>query len=195
MWIMTAISVVCSNKNAERQRILALRHAMSVAERAIASADICAQLRKLSALAQARCVAAFAPMSEEVNIWPLLDEWRNAGKRVALPRMGGARQLTFHAVADARRLQKGAKNILEPSLDSPIIAPQMFDFAIIPAVAIDKQFFRLGYGGGFYDTFITGLADAVTTCALVFRCQRICQVPTETHDKRVNMVISERIIG
>ena len=182
-----------SAKRALRQQILSVRAAMSASEKAQASEKICDQLLKMPELLQAKCVAGFHPMSDEVNIQPALEECRRMGKQVALPRICGPRQMTFHLVSaeDVGRLRTGPKNILEPSENLPLVSPQLFDFAIIPAVAIDSQLFRLGYGGGFYDTFMTQMDSGAVSCAAVFHCQRIMNVPTEAHDRRVCFAVSQ----
>ena len=164
---------------------------MGGAARTVAAAAIGRQILALPAFAGARCIAAFAAMSEEVDIWPLIRHCWAAGKTVALPRVAGPRQLTFHAVSAAQPLQKSTKNIWEPAAETSAISPQMFDFAFIPAVAVDMEFFRLGYGGGFYDTFTPLLNGGVVACTPVFRCQRVARVPREPHDIRVGIVFSE----
>ena len=193
----TAPSADCSDiaaaKRNVRRRVLAARALMSADERAAESAEVCARIAKLPQLARAKCVAMFAPTKDEVDIRPLADELRRAGKKIALPRIVGPRRMTFHfvAAADAPRLRPGAKNILQPPPDLPPAAPQMFDFAVVPAAAIDKNLNRLGYGGGFYDTMLADGFFRAATCAAVFRCQRIASVPAEPHDCRVDMAFLE----
>ena len=191
-----APSADCSEAAAKRdlrRRILSARGAMSSAERAAASAKICARLMQTPELMRAKCIAAFSPTAEETDIRPLLSECRRMGKRIALPRICGERRMTFHFVAedDAPRLRAGQKNILEPPEDFPRASLQMFDFAIVPAAAIDSRLNRLGYGGGFYDTMLSDAGFGAKACAAVFRCQRVAKVPAESHDRRVDMVFSE----
>lgn len=156
-----------------------------------AAAAIGEKIMNLHAFTRARCIAAFAAMEEEVNIWPLIRHCWATGKTVALPRLAGPRQLTFHAVTATQSLQKSDKNILQPLAEVPIISPKLFDFAFIPAVAVDNAFFRLGYGGGFYDTFMPLLDGTAVTCTPLFCCQRVAHVPRQSHDARVDIVFSE----
>ena len=182
----------CSKaKSALRKEVVSARRHMTPVAKADASAKVCAQLMQAPEFIKARCVAAFAPMEEEVNIWPLIEACWHEGKKVALPHVLSARKMSFHMTTDARGLEKGFKNILQPPITHAQIAPQLFDFAIIPAVAVDSRRYRLGYGGGFYDIFMNELDCAAVTCATVFRCQRVVEVPLEAHDKQVNMIISE----
>ncbi len=188
-----ACSKIAEEKSALRKRVLCARAAMPAAVRAAASAKICAAMMQLPELIRAKSVAAFMPTAEEVDIRPLLAECRRAGKNIALPRVCGPRRLAFHFVAetDAPRLRQGYKNILEPQENFPSAAVQTFDFAIIPATAIDSHLFRLGYGGGFYDKLLSDSCFRAIACAAVFRCQRVLKVPSESHDRRVDMIFSE----
>ncbi len=180
-----------ADKHALRQQVFAARCAMSSAARQTAANSICQQIMQLPSFLAARCVAAFAPMEYEVDIWQIIDECCRQNKTVGLPRMKPNRQLSFHMLGERNLLEVGAKNILQPPAEWPLISPTQFDFLLIPAVAIDKQKTRLGYGGGFYDTFITAINNAAVSCAPVFRCQKIAQVPTEAHDKQVDFIFSE----
>ena len=195
MWMTAAQSADCfkAAKRALRRQILSVRGAMPPAARAAASERICAHLMQTPELQRAKCVAAFAPTEEEADIRPLLSACRRDGKQVALPRVCGERRLAFHFVSEdgAARLRPGYKNILQPPEDFPVAPPQMFDFAIIPAVAVDSRLFRLGYGGGFYDILMADMSFTAFACAAVFRCQRVAEVPAEKHDRRVNRVFSE----
>ncbi|MGI9306278.1 MAG: 5-formyltetrahydrofolate cyclo-ligase [Gammaproteobacteria bacterium] len=175
-----------------RRQTLAARRNLPAAARQTASAALCRRIIALPAFAAARRVAAFAPLEDEVNIWPVIENcWQN-GKTVALPRVRAwtGREMSFHAVSSRRGLEESRRGILQPPADFPIIAPHLFDFVIVPAAAADSRGYRLGYGGGFYDTFIP-LARAATTCAPIFGCQCIDRTPVEPHDQQIDFIFSE----
>ena len=181
---------VSDAKNTARHRIKARRQHMTAAARMAASAQICQHLLQNEHLRTARCVAAFAAMEDEVNIWPLIKQLASHGVMVALPRVRGGRRMTFHAVdAAANGLQKSRFGIWQPPAHFPIIAPEEFDFCIVPALAVNAAKYRLGYGGGFYDTFKN---HCQALCAApVFRCQQTESFPVESHDMQVDMIFSE----
>ena len=90
----------------------------------------------------------------------------------------------------------GPRGILEPDINRCKIVPVDFiDLAIIPGVAFDEKGGRIGTGEGYYDRFIPKLSITTRKVALALECQIIQQVPVESHDKHVDIIITdERII-
>ena len=67
---------------------------------------------------------------------------------------------------------------------------------VIPIVAFDDKLNRLGYGGGFYDRFITKLekTEEILKIGLALSCQKINKVPTNRFDKKMNYILTENKI-
>jgi 5-formyltetrahydrofolate cyclo-ligase len=68
------------------------------------------------------------------------------------------------------------------------------DIALIPAVALDEKGGRIGSGEGYYDRFIPKLPITTRKVALAFEEQILPQVPMESHDKHVDIIITEKRI-
>ena len=175
-----------------RHDILTRRNLLSKAAHAFASEQICQKIRQLPQYQTATSIAGFAPMTEEVNIWPLLEESRQAGKTVVLPRVidKKKRLLGFYVYRGSEFLQPGFSGILEPPLEEKKFSAQCVDFLLVPAVAIDKNKKRLGYGGGFYDKVLFTYSY-FCSCAPIFRCQLTDILPCEEHDQSVQLIITE----
>jgi 5-formyltetrahydrofolate cyclo-ligase len=71
---------------------------------------------------------------------------------------------------------------------------QKIDIAIIPGVAFDEKGARIGSGHGYYDRFIPDLPATTRKVALAFEEQIIPQAPTESHDKHVDIIITDKRI-
>ena len=93
-------------------------------------------------------------------------------------------------------LTTGPRGILEPDINRcKIVNVDCVDLAIIPGVAFDEKGGRIGTGEGYYDRFIPKLSVTTRKVALALECQIIQQVPVESHDKHVDIIITdERII-
>ena len=86
----------------------------------------------------------------------------------------------------------GPYNIREPKSDcSPTINVKDLDVVIVPAVAYDKNCYRLGYGGGFYDRFLVNLRPDAKTIGIAFDLQIFDEVPREPHDAQLDFIITE----
>jgi len=114
---------------------------------------------------------------------------------VLLPRVDKAsKELVIHKVESIDDLRKSNYGILEPKLDCEVIDCKAIDLILAPGVAFDRNFFRLGYGGGFYDKLLSKKRKEVPVIALAFDLQLIDSVPTEPHDFKMNGIITESTI-
>jgi 5-formyltetrahydrofolate cyclo-ligase len=179
-------------RRAMRARLLERNPALH----AEASLVICQLAAHLPAFLQARCVALFAPLPSEPDIHPLIEEAWAQAKRVVLPLMipqPGRPILDWHEVTTWDDVVvPGPFGLREPDpLRCPRVPVAELDCVFVPGVAFDPEGFRLGRGGGFYDSFL-GLAPKTLPCVgLMFSCQQIPLLPREPHDQALRSVITE----
>lgn len=84
---------------------------------------------------------------------------------------------------------------LEPDPSRCKVVPiDCIDIALIPGFAFDEKGGRIGTGNGFYDRFIPKLPVTTRKVALAFEDQIIQQVPMESHDKYVDIIITDKRI-
>ena len=93
-------------------------------------------------------------------------------------------------------LSSGPFGILEPSYNNEIILPQIM---IVPMLMFDRELFRLGYGGGFYDKSIIKLKKhfqkekkVFITVGLAYSKQEIEKIPIENHDMKLDYIVTEK---
>lgn len=111
------------------------------------------------------------------------------GKRVGLPRMLPGRQMEVRLYEPDRPLVPASFGILEPPADALLLARPDIDLALVPAVCYDRGGFRLGFGGGYYDRWLSGFSGF--TVGLCRDCVLQDRVPTEDHDCRVDLLLTE----
>jgi len=86
----------------------------------------------------------------------------------------------------------GPRGILEPDINRCKIVPvDRVDLALIPGIAFDEKGGRIGSGEGYYDRFIPKLSITTRKVAIALECQIIQQVPVESHDNHVDIIITE----
>ncbi len=92
-------------------------------------------------------------------------------------------------------MKPGPRGVLEPDPARCNVVPiDCIDIAIIPGVALDEKGARIGAGEGYYDRLIPKLSATTRKVALAFESQIIQQVPVESHDRHVDIVITEERI-
>jgi len=134
---------------------------------------------------------------QEVATDRIIRRCMESTKDIVLPlfdnKNGGAKLFKIQDMA--ADLRKGGGNILEPN---PKRCKQVqmnhIDIAIIPGIAFDEKGGRLGTGGGRYDRIIPKLPGTARKVAFAFEDQITQLVPMESHDKFVDIIITEERI-
>jgi 5-formyltetrahydrofolate cyclo-ligase len=174
--------------------VLARRDALDAEKRGALSRAITARLLALDSYRAAVCIAAYMSFGGELETGPLIADVLARGKTLALPRVDReSRGIRFYAVRDLERdLAAGVWGIRQPRPDACTdLAPASLEFMLVPGVAFTRRGERLGYGGGYYDAFIRGLAHRPALVAGAFELQIVPELPTTERDQRVDLVVTE----
>ena len=178
-----------------RQEMIARRDALPESERARIAASLTEALTRLPEYTAARSVLATMSIGSEWNTRAFLERARADGKAVVLPRLTPPpRRLQLHAVEDLdRQLVPGVWDIPEPDpARCPPVELGAVDFALVPALAVDRSRYRLGYGAGYFDRLLAG-RKARPFCVTALPSAFVVEsLPHEPHDIAVDMVLSER---
>ena len=193
-----------------RREVLTRRDALSASAREQASRAICQKLKdRLASLSPGSTVAVYASMKSEVDLEDFIAWCYMQKLTVVFPCMNiqGStphmymRSVEYLAWQDrnvpfiANPLKRFAEDD-ESVSDFPACAPGSIDAVIVPMVAFDSDFQRLGYGGGNYDEYLglvtheTASGTNVEIIGVAFETQRVNQVPTEPHDLPLPCIIS-----
>ena len=108
------------------------------------------------------------------------------GKQVAVPKVYGE-DMKFILLPDLTRVSKGYAGIPEPVDDGPV-ATDTQALVLMPGLVFDKAGHRIGYGGGFYDRFLSREPDHPTV-ALCYDFQVMEKIETESFDIPVDVVL------
>jgi len=138
----------------------------------------------------AATVLFFAPLPDEPDLWPLLEETLTAGKIVALPRFDADNQFyTPRRVSGLHaELVLGRFGIREPAAHCVAIPLDDLDLVLVPGIAFDPHGYRLGRGQGFYDRLLAGVRGI--KCGMAFDEQMVQKMPAETFDVRMDFILT-----
>ncbi len=89
-------------------------------------------------------------------------------------------------------------DVFAPAVDGPdllvmpgSISPDVLDVVVVPGLAFTRDGRRLGQGGGHYDRFLPRLRPSCVTVGVGFAEQLVDDLPTEPHDVRLDMIVTD----
>ena len=156
-------------------------------QRMVTSKQIFDYIASQDLFAEARCIALFAAMGDEVPTQYALRGWLAMGKHLVVPRVEGD-VMCFYDYSP-ERMQVGAFGIEEPMGDVECPA-EAIDLIIVPARAFTRRGERLGRGGGFYDKYMSLSDFRAVKYGVAFACQVFDSLPVDPHDIPVDGVFT-----
>lgn len=142
-------------------------------------------------------IMSYMPYRSEPDVAPLMEWCWQQGIRVLVPKVvADTKTMNLHIISRYEDLESGTWGIREPRSEVPIEHDlSTISMILVPGLAFDMDFGRLGYGGGFYDRFMQlfaarGLKRPFAVAA-AFDKQLISAVPSSWHDFRVDGIITE----
>jgi 5-formyltetrahydrofolate cyclo-ligase len=184
-----------------RQHLLKRRDAITSQKKKLKEAAIEKRLFALDLFREAKCILFYVSFRSEVNTRKCLGDVIKSGKKLVLPAVDMVnRTIKLYETRALLELTPGYMGILEPEdRDDRKVSLRGIDLVIIPGVGFDLRGTRLGYGGGYYDRLLSyeskRLAKVkrhITTIALAFEEQIGREIPSEPHDIKVDMMVTEK---
>ena len=136
--------------------------------------------------AQAETLYGYLPYNQEVRTELILEKALADGKRVAVPKVYND-EMRFIYITGFDRLEKSDMGIPEPIDDAPV-ATDPTALVLMPGLAFDSAGHRVGYGGGYYDKYLSKESEHPTV-ALCYEFQMMPQLDTEEFDIPVDLVL------
>jgi 5-formyltetrahydrofolate cyclo-ligase len=168
---------------------------LTAEERTAESLEIVSRIEKLPELDAAVAVAAYWPTATEPDIGPLLEGLHERGVSIYLPVVtnfsrspGSTQRMHFGRFRGRAFMHANRWGILEPAGRAASIVDAKVIF--VPAVALDRTGVRLGHGYGYYDEILASLPLSITTISPVFRGQLLPEIPVQSHDQRISLIIT-----
>ena len=110
-------------------------------------------------------------------------------KRWLLPRIQPEGRMTFHPY-DPEHMIWHPYGMLEPAPDLSSVSVENIQLALVPGLAFDRQGWRLGYGGGFFDRFLAGFAHGISL-GVTYHALLLDSLPHHQHDIPVQYIVTE----
>lgn len=182
-------------KKAIRSQILKNRRMLSAQEQQIKSHQIAEKIAVHPFFLEADVIFVYADYNNEVQTKEIVDIAHELGKQVAMPRVLGD-EMEFFGVVSYDNLEPGCMGIPEPKKSCPsmrMLSNEVKVLVIMPGAVFDKNRHRIGYGGGFYDKYLSAHPKYVTI-AVGYDLQIMEQIPSESFDIKPEVIITESSI-
>lgn len=195
-------------KKAVRREVLTLRDSISVEDKAQYDTVIRRIVTGMTEYREAEVILAYVNYKSEVETTFLIEQALADGKNVFAPKVAG-REMEFWKVTSLEDLQEGYQGIREPvqSISFSEWMKACKIMMLVPGAVFDRERHRIGYGGGFYDRYLNRLAEnmdcatqmwdhiehaSFITAALAYSCQVLEQIPHEEHDRKPDLIVTEK---
>jgi len=186
------------NSRTIRNQILSERDRLTSSQIRQKSSQIINMLLELEPYKVSHLPMFYVSFRSEVYTHDIIKTRLAKGLKVVVPQtIIGQRRLIPRLIENwDRDLRTGAYGILEPDpVRTRQIDPSILDLVVAPGSVFDKRCGRYGYGGGYYDRFLSEKAPHALRLALCFDLQVMEQIPLKEHDQRMDIIVTEsRII-
>ncbi len=135
---------------------------------------------------EARNILLFLSLPNEPDTDGLIKELRLQGKNIFVPVVRGE-EFVISAYAPGDPVKKGSFGIREPICDTA--SEVIPDVAVVPMVAFDNAFTRLGHGKGYYDRYLAG--KDIVKIGVCYASRKFKEIPRDPNDVAMDVIVTE----
>lgn len=181
------------DKKLLRKTMIEKRDGVDVLYRQKAEIQIKNTLLEKDFYKKSKNIFIYVGFGSEIDTSIYIKKFLEDGKKIYVPRIGKVSRIMDAVEIDGLEDLKANKyGILEPSDENQGVNKDILDLIILPGVAFDENGGRLGYGGGYYDTFLQDGLNGVTKVVLAYDFQIVKALPLEEHDIKADYIITEK---
>ena len=135
-------------------------------------------------------IGGYYPINSEIGCLDILEKLEKKNYKISLPVTKKNNSMDFYEWSFQSSLKVSYQGIPEPYIKKKVFP----DVLIVPLVGFDKNKFRIGYGGGFYDRYISKLLNSknVLTVGFAFSFQKVKKIPINKYDKKLDFILTEK---
>lgn len=189
-------------KNQLRQDILGRRDTLSPSQQQDHGERVLHRLLDMEEFQRANTLFIYVSFRSELATLPIIEQILEAGKRVVVPvTLVAEKDLLPVMITDpVADLLPGYCSIPEPKKDireKNCISAAEIDMVLLPGSVFDERGGRMGYGGGYYDRFVSAKAPQAKRIGLCHELQVVPKAPLQAHDEMLDFILTEerRISG
>ncbi|MED1863469.1 5-formyltetrahydrofolate cyclo-ligase [Fictibacillus nanhaiensis] len=179
------------NKSQWRKALKQLLLSMGKEERKVKSEAISNLLFQTEEWKTADCFGITVSRGFELDTSYIINQAWREGKTVAVPKCYSEhKQMEFRKIHSYEELENVYMDLYEPKIDVTLcIEPSQMNMILVPGLVFDKEGFRIGYGGGYFDRYLHSYDGS--KLSLAYTLQTTDSLPHENYDIPVDSIITE----
>jgi 5-formyltetrahydrofolate cyclo-ligase len=176
------------NKSQIRKKILKKRKQNNFKDLSIDFLKILKILKNNKNLS--KIIGGYFPYNYEIDAIKILDKFEKQEYKISLPKIKKNSQMDFYNWSTKDPLTINKYGIPEPTSDK-IVYPEVL---LVPLVAFDNNFNRIGYGGGYYDRYIKKMKKnkKIITIGLAYSFQKVEKISINKFDIKLDYIVTEK---
>lgn len=184
---------ISERKKGLRQKMLAMRRALSANETESRSSSLKENILSLPEYKNAKKIMAFLAMKGESNLDGFIRQALLDGKEVYIPVCLPERQMEAGRLIDMEHFEKGPLGLRNLPAGYEVTSPESLDLVLIPGLAVSQEGIRLGMGAGYYDRYLARVPFEKRVAAL-WDFQVIPDIPSEPFDQKIAKIVTDKSV-
>lgn len=184
---------ISERKKGLRQKMLAMRRALSANETESRSSSLKENILSLPEYKNAKKIMAFLAMKGESNLDGFIRQALLDGKEVYIPVCLPERQMEAGRLIDMEHFEKGPLGLRNLPAGYEVTSPESLDLVLIPGLAVSQEGIRLGMGVGYYDRYLARVPFEKRVAAL-WDFQVIPDIPSEPFDQKIAKIVTDKSV-
>ena len=184
---------ISERKKGLRQKMLAMRRALSANETESRSSSLKENILSLPEYKNAKKIMAFLAMKGESNLDGFIRQALLDGKEVYIPVCLPERQMEAGRLIDMEHFEKGPLGLRNLPAGYEVTSPESLDLVLIPGLAVSQEGIRLGMGAGYYDRYLARVPFETRVAAL-WDFQVIPDIPSEPFDQKIAKIVTDKSV-
>jgi len=184
---------ISERKKGLRQKMLAMRRALSANETESRSSSLKENILSLPEYKNAKKIMAFLAMKGESNLDGFIRQALLDGKEVYIPVCLPERQMEAGRLIDMEHFEKGPLGLRNLPAGYEVTSPESLDLVLIPGLAVSQEGIRLGMGAGYYDRYLARVPFEKRVAAL-WDFQVISDIPSEPFDQKIAKIVTDKSV-
>lgn len=182
------------DKKSFRKLIIQKRNEMSILEKNSLSNQVIERLVNTKEYNKAKNIFVFVSTEDEIFTHDFIKNSIKLGKNIYIPFVDSGKKLMYASKLESfDDLEIGFYDILSlPESKLDIVNPEKLDLVIVPGLVFGKNFYRIGYGGGYYDKYLSNPNITAVKIGICYEFQVFEKVDYNNYDIPVEIIITEK---